>query len=46
MIAAELGDEDLLGFTPKVQNEIKNSWKDFGWFYDFYGRKRYGTIPR
>lgn len=25
MIAAELGDEDLLEFTPKVQNEIKNS---------------------
>ena len=45
MIAAELGDEDLLGFTPKPQDEIKNSWKDFGWYYDSYGKKRYGIIP-
>lgn len=46
MIAAELADEDLLGFTPKVQNELQSTWKDFGWYYDSYGRKRYGTIPR
>lgn len=45
MIAAELGDEDLLGFTPKVQDTMKNSWKDFGWYYDSYGQKRYGIIP-
>ena len=24
MIAAELGDEDLMGFTPKVSNAIQN----------------------
>nr|DAE20074.1 MAG TPA: hypothetical protein [CrAss-like virus sp. ctYsL76] len=30
MIAAELGDEDLLGFTPKSQDKTKNTWKDFG----------------
>lgn len=45
MIAAELGDEDLLGFTPKAQDEVKNSWKDFGWYYDSNGQKRYGIIP-
>ena len=44
MIAAELGDEDLLGFTPKVQNELQKVWKDFGWYYDSQGRKRYGVI--
>lgn len=25
MIAAELGDEDMLGYTPKAQSETKNS---------------------
>ena len=45
MIAAELGDEDLLGFTPKSQDKTKNTWKDFGWYYDSYGQKRYGIIP-
>lgn len=45
MIAAELGDEDLMGFVPRAQNEIKNAWKDFGWYYDSYGQKRYGIIP-
>jgi hypothetical protein len=45
MIAAELGDEDLLGFTPRAQDEVRNSWKDFGWYYDSNGQKRYGIIP-
>lgn len=45
MVAAELGDEDLLGFTPKAQDEVRNSWKDFGWYYDLNGQKRYGIIP-
>ena len=46
MIAAELGDEDMFGFTPKIQNSKTNNWKDFGWYYDSYGNKRYGTIPK
>lgn len=45
MIAAELGDEDLLGYTPRAQDEIKKAWKDFGWYYDSHGQKRYGVIP-
>lgn len=45
MIAAELGDEDLLGFNPKPQDEVKNKWKDFGWYNDINGIKRYGIIP-
>lgn len=46
MIAAELGDEDLMGFTPKVSNAIANEWRDIGWYYDSYGNKRYGIIPK
>lgn len=46
MIAAELGDEDMLGFNPKVKNETNNTWQDIGWYYDSYGRKRYGIIPK
>ena len=46
MIAAELGDEDLMGLSPKVQNEIQKTWRDVGWYYDMYGRKRYGVIPK
>lgn len=46
MIAAELGDEDLMGFTPKVSNAIANEWRDFGWYVDTYGNKRYGIIPK
>ena len=46
MIAAELGDEDLMGFTPKVSNAIANEWRDFGWYVDAYGNKRYGIIPK
>ncbi len=46
MIAAELGDEDLLGFKPRAQDEVKNAWRDFGWYYDSHGQKHYGVIPR
>ena len=45
MIAAELGDEDLFGYTPQSQDTMKNQWRDFGYYYDIYGVKRYGTIP-
>lgn len=45
MIVAEIGDEDLMGFAPRIQNEVQNQWKDFGWYTDSYGRKRYGVLP-
>ena len=45
MIVAEIGDEDLMGFQPRIQNEVQKQWKDFGWYTDIYGRKRYGTLP-
>lgn len=46
MIAAELGDEDLMGFAPRISNSTTKEWKDFGWYTDSYGRKKYGTIPQ
>jgi hypothetical protein len=33
-----------MGFAPRIQNEIAKQWKDFGWYTDSYGRKRYGII--
>lgn len=45
MIVAEIGDEDLMGFAPRIQNEVQKQWKDFGWYTDTYGRKRYGVLP-
>jgi hypothetical protein len=30
MIVAEIGDEDLMGFAPRIQNEVQKQWKDFG----------------
>lgn len=41
----EIGDEELMGIVPKkddVENEVH---RDIGYFYDEYGRKRYGIIP-
>ena len=30
MIAAELGDEDLMNITPKIENAVAQKWQDFG----------------
>lgn len=30
MIVCEIGDEDMMGFAPRVQNQISKEWKDFG----------------
>ena len=46
MIAAELGDEDLMDISPKIQNSTTSVWRDFGWYYDSRGNKRYGIIPK
>lgn len=40
----EIGDEDMAGIAPKT-NTTKNQWKDFGWYVDEKGYRRYGTIP-
>lgn len=42
---AELGDEDMTGIIPASTTQVKNTWKDFGWYTDARGYKRYGVIP-
>lgn len=46
MIAAELGDEDLMGINPKAIQSTNNEWQDIGWYYDSYGKKQFGLIPK
>lgn len=45
MQMAELGDEDMTGIIPASTTQVKNTWKDFGWYTDARGYKRYGVIP-
>ena len=50
MIAAtgmcELGDEELSGIPPKDLDAKGEQWTDFGYYYDEYGRKKYGAIKK
>lgn len=46
MIAAELGDEDLMGINPRAMQSTNNEWQDIGWYYDSYGKKQFGLIPK
>ena len=41
---ALLGDEELMGKTPKTESRIKSEWKDIGYYYDERGVKRFGVI--
>jgi hypothetical protein len=49
MIAAmqmtEIGDEAMTGITPIKQNNIQKEWKDFGYYTDSNGYRRFGVIP-
>ena len=49
MIAAmqccEIGDEALTGITPIKQQNLSKEWKDFGWYTDSNGYRRFGVIP-
>lgn len=42
---ALLADEELQGVVPKIIQEVKDSWVDFGYYTDSNGIKRYGRIP-
>ena len=42
----EIGDEELSGVSPKIANEIQNTWQDFGYYIDQYGRRQRGVIKR
>ena len=42
---AEIGDEALTGITPIKQNNLSKEWKDFGWYTDEHGYRKFGVIP-
>lgn len=42
---AEIGDEAMLGFSIKNAESSKKDWKDYGYYTDENGYKRFGIIP-
>lgn len=40
-----IGDEALTGITPTTVKNLKNTWKDIGYYRDEKGHVRYGVIP-
>ena len=42
---AELADEDLLGKPPSEDSGASSGLKDFGFYRDKHGRRRWGEIP-
>lgn len=45
LVCVEIGDEALMNFTPKRDALIQKEWKDFGWYTDSNGYRRFGVIP-
>ena len=43
---AMLANEELSGTPPKMVESEDNRWQDFGYYYDEYGRRRYGVLPQ
>lgn len=43
---ALLGDEELMGKTPKTESRAKSEWKDIGFYYDERGVKKFGVITQ
>lgn len=42
----EVGDEELSGIPPKVQQAVQKQWVDIGYYIDENGVKRKGTIRK
>lgn len=42
----ELGDEELSGIRPVEVDVIETSFEDVGYYFDEYGIKRFGIIPK
>lgn len=40
-----LADEELSGVVPKIKEEVKEEWRDIGYYTDSEGIKRFGVIP-
>lgn len=45
MSMAEIADEELYGVSVAPVNNINKEWRDYGYYYDEKGYKRYGVIP-
>lgn len=45
MSCAEIGDEAMTGITPIKQQNVAKEWKDFGWYQDENGYRKFGVIP-
>lgn len=43
---ALLADEELQGVVPKIIKKVEDTWQDFGYYRDEYGRTHYGVIPK
>lgn len=41
----ELADEEMYGKSIK-ESTTQKEWRDIGYYYDEYGRKKYGVIPK
>jgi signal peptidase I len=44
MIMAEIGDEDMYDKLVKQETDLPREWVDIGFYYDAYGRRRYGAV--
>jgi hypothetical protein len=42
----EVGDEELSGIPPKVQQAVQKQWVHIGYYIDENGVKRKGTIRK
>jgi hypothetical protein len=40
----ELADEELMAIPPRPADSMKKQWKDFGWYTDSKGYKKFGII--
>lgn len=45
MIMSEIADEDLYGTAATSVSNVSSQWKDFGYYIDDDGIKRFGAIP-
>ncbi len=42
----EIADEDLLGEPAKANESVSKELQEFGYYYDEYGHKQFGIIPK
>lgn len=45
LVCTEIGDEALMAVSPTKVAAVQKEWKDFGYFVDSNGYRRFGVIP-